>query len=83
MNKKKLFLYIFRVLQEDPSTTSNSPNTVFNQSKAYTEEDLQKAISAVLRKDMKIGDACSHFGIPRTTLARKLQQCPKETKSTP
>ncbi len=41
--------------------------------KKYTPAALAAALEAVIRKEMTVKDACAHYGIPFTTLNRKIR----------
>ena len=43
------------------------------QYKAYTDEQLRDAMAAVQNGQMRLAEACNHFGIPITTLGRKIR----------
>ncbi len=49
------------------------PAPLFHSYKQYSESSLKEAISAVLENGMRATDAAGHFGIPLTTLMRKVR----------
>lgn len=51
-----------------PSTKSTKPSY-----KNYTEEHLKEAIKAVMSRSMRTSEASVHYGIPLTTLTRKIR----------
>lgn len=79
---KILSPYIGRVVIHEPdevvaaatatSTIGISPPGM-KQYKTYTEESLRQAITAVLYGTMKAADASHRYGIPLTTLTRKIR----------
>ena len=43
--------------------------------KNYTEENLREAIKSVVNLGMRTVEASFHYGIPLTTLTRKIRSC--------
>jgi len=77
-------------LELTPATSTAAPTTVnFQSYKQYSEASLKQAISAVLDSGMRATDAATHFGIPLTTLTRKVRfhkesiRCPGPPSSAP
>jgi DNA-binding NtrC family response regulator len=72
LNDKLIYIFICKAMAKTKGNGKSKKNQVKRTFFAYSDDNMQKAIQAVRKDGLSRKNAAQQFGIPRSTLIRKL-----------
>jgi DNA-binding NtrC family response regulator len=72
LNDKLIYIFICKAMAKTKGNGKSKKNQAKRTFFAYSDDNMQKAIQAVRKDGLSRKNAAQQFGIPRSTLIRKL-----------